>query len=235
MKSFKKVLLAIFLIACLFLLVGCTDINVESESENSTHETMQEENIEQSEEESNILEKIREAKEVYIQEEIISFNKEYDVYIDGNHIATVSGEYINITGDVFKLEDSNGNLIAQEKQIKRWGVKLNRLAKIMDKNGNVTGYIGEDVIEDFFSVSKYKFHFYDKDKNEYAFTREQVLSLLYEFEVYNTKNEQIYNISKGLDLISDSYTITKVKDSDVNMEDVIFLTCIVDAIRDSEE
>ncbi len=235
MNSFKKVLLAIFLIACLFLLVGCTDINVENESENSTHETMQEEKTEQSEEESNISEKTREAKKVSIQEEIISINKEYNVYIDGKHVATVSGKYINVTGDVFKLEDSNGNLIAQEKQIKRWGVKLNRLAKVMDKNENVTGYIGEDVIKDFFSVSKYKFHFYDKDKNEYAYTKEKILSLLYEFQVYNNEDEEIYNVSKNFDLISDSYTITKIKDSNVNMEDVIFLTCIVDAIRDSEE
>ncbi len=76
---------------------------------------------------------------------------------------------------------------------------------------------------------------YDKDKNEYAYTKEKILSLLYEFEVYNNEDEEIYNVSKNFDLISDSYTITKVKDSDVNMEDVIFLTCIVDAIRDSEE
>ncbi len=235
MKSFKKVLFAIFLIACMFLLVGCTVRNVEDDSKNNTYETMQEEKTEQSEEESDILEKIREAKEVSIQEEIISINKEYNIYIDGKHVATVSGKYINVTGDVFKLEDSNRNLIAQEKQIKRWGIKLNRLAKIMNKDGNVTGYIGEDVIKDFFSVSKYKFHFYDKDKNEYAYTKEKVLSLLYEFEVYNNEDEEIYNVSKNFDLISDSYTITKVKDSDVNMEDVIFLTCIVDAIRDSEE
>lgn len=97
------------------------------------------------------------------------------------------------------------------------------------------GYIGEDVIQDFFSISKYKFHFYDLNKNEYAYTKEELLSLLYDFQVYNMKNEEIYTIKEDLNILYDSYTITKIKNSDLDMEKVIYLTCIVDAIRDAND
>ena len=51
------------------------------------------------------------------------FKKEYDIYVAGERIGTVSGKYVNITGDVFTFTDANGNEIAKEKQIKRWGNK----------------------------------------------------------------------------------------------------------------
>ncbi len=50
--------------------------------------------------------------------------------------------------------------------------------------------------------------------------------------MYNMKNEEIYTIKEDLNLLVDSYTITKTKDSDLDMEKVVYLTCIVDAIRD---
>lgn len=185
--------------------------------------------------EENVLEKINNAEKVQIKEKIITLNKEYGVYIDGKEIATVSGKYVNITGDVFKLKDMSGKVLSSEKQIKRWGIKLNRLAKLMNNNEKVIGYVGEDVIKDFFAISKYKFHFYDENKNEYAYTKEKILSLLYEFEIYNMNDSQTYKIEKDFNLITDSYNITKMEDSELSMDKVIFLTCIVDSIMDSQE
>lgn len=182
-----------------------------------------------------VLEKINTASNVQIKEKIITLNKEYGVYIDGKEIATVSGKYVNITGDVFKLKDMKGNVLSSEKQIKRWGIKLNRLAKLMDNDEKVIGYVGEDVIKDFFAISKYKFHFYDENKEEYAYTKEKILSLLYEFEVYNTDDTKIYKVEKDFNIITDSYNITKMEDSELSMDKVIFLTCIVDSIMDSQE
>lgn len=179
------------------------------------------------------LEIINSASRVTIREEFISLNKKYNIFVDGKQVATISGKYINLTGDVFTLTDMSSNVLAKEKQIKRWGVKLNRLAHIMDKNGNTDGYVGEEFFTDFFSISKYKFHFYDKNKNEIGHTREQVLSLLYQFNVFNNANEKVYDVDKNFTLFVDEYTIEKVKDSDVQMKDVVFLTCITDAIMDA--
>ncbi len=61
------------------------------------------------------------------------------------------------------------------------------------------------------------------------------MSLLYDFQVYNMKDEEIYTIKEDLNLLVDSYTITKTKDSDLDMEKVVYLTCIVDAIRDEND
>ena len=93
---------------------------------------------------------IEEATTVNVKERFVSLTKTYDVYVDGKEIGSVSGEYVNITGDIFTLTDANGNEIAKEKQIKRWGVRLNRLANLMDQDGNTTGYIGEEYFTDFF-------------------------------------------------------------------------------------
>lgn len=93
------------------------------------------------------------ATTVKIREEFISLNKKYNVHVDGNHVATVSGEYVNITGDVFALTD-----------------------------GNV-----------------------------------------------------LFIIEKQIDIV-DAYTIVKQNpDAEISMKDVIFLTCIVDAIEDASE
>ena len=42
----------------------------------------------------------------------------------------------------------------------------------------------------------------------------------------------MFNISKQPDMV-DSYKIVKKQDSDISMKDIIFLTCIIDAIEDS--
>ena len=55
----------------------------------------------------------------------------------------------------------------------------------------------------------------------------------YEFNVYNAlTGEILFNISKQPDMV-DSYKIVKKQDSDISMKDIIFLTCIIDAIEDS--
>ncbi|MBO5477981.1 MAG: hypothetical protein J6A15_09575 [Clostridia bacterium] len=183
---------------------------------------------------NDVIEQLNNVEKVEIREKIITMNKEYLIYVDNEEIATVSGKYVNVTGDVFTLKDKYGNTLASEKQIKRWGIRLNRLAEVRNEKGEAVSYIGEDVIKDLFSISKYKFHFYDKKKNEYAYTKEKVLSLLYEFEVYNIKDIQIYKVEKNFNILTDSYVITKKEDSDVAMYEVVFLTCIVDAIMDAE-
>ncbi len=48
-------------------------------------------------------------------------------------------------------------------------------------------------------------------------------------------NEKIYTIKEDFNILIDSYTITKIKDSKLDMEKVIYLTCIVDAIRDAND
>lgn len=216
----KRYFFSIIAIVVILLLVGCSsEIKDTNDDESSLPEDY-----------SSLIE---EATTVNVKERFVSLTKTYDVYVDGKEIGSVSGEYVNITGDIFTLTDANGNEIAKEKQIKRWGVRLNRLANLMDQDGNTTGYIGEEYFTDFFSLSKYNFHIYDSNKNERGYTQEEIMSLYYEFNVYNASTGEIlFNISKQLDMV-DSYKIVKKQDSDISMKDIIFLTCIIDAIEDS--
>lgn len=236
----KKLIYTISIVALfvgmLMLLTGCTD-NMEPSipTAGNTQNVEDVENIEDVEDVGDFITQLENAEKVTVEEKIISLNKAYTIYVDGKEVATVSGKFIHITGDVFELKDNAGNVVAKEKQIRRWGIKLNRLAQIMDKNGKTTGYIGENVIKDLFSISRYKFHFYDANKNEYAHTKEQIISLFYTYHLYDNSEDKIFSIEKDFSFIRDKYTITRVKDSDVKMQDVVFLTCIVDAIKDAAE
>ena len=192
----KRYFFSIIAIVVILLLVGCSsEIKDTNDDESSLPEDY-----------SSLIE---EATTVNVKERFVSLTKTYDVYVDGKEIGSVSGEYVNITGDIFTLTDANGNEIAKEKQIKRWGVRLNRLANLMDQDGNTTGYIGEEYFTDFFSLSKYNFHIYDSNKNELGYTQEEIMSLYCEFNVYNAlTGEILFNISKQPDMV-DSYKIVK--------------------------
>ncbi len=231
-KYVKLGLFGLCMILALTILVGCSAEDYSTLLEDNQHYDYE---SDASSNEKDLDEILKEAKNIRIEERVITINKEYDVIVDGRTVATVSGKYVNITGDVFELKDSRGDLLAKEKQIKRWGVRLNRLAEVSDSSGNITGYIGEDVISDLFSISKYKFHFYDSNKNEYASTKEQVLSLFYEFKIYDNNDDEVYLVEEEFSMFGDVYNITKIKDSDVSAENAIFLTCIVDAIRDKND
>lgn len=96
----------------------------------------QENSIQDNYEQLDILEKINSADKVKVEEEFISLNKKYNIYIGNSYIGNISGKFINVTGDVFTLKDKNSNVISSEKQIKRWGIKLNRMAELRNKSGN---------------------------------------------------------------------------------------------------
>lgn len=179
-----------------------------------------------------IKEILCDADEIVIKERIFAFNKSYQIFVNDEYIANVTGKYVNVTGEVLSLKNISGDLIAKEKQIKRWGVKLNRLAEVYDNEEKLTGYIGEEKIKDIFRIGYY-FHFYDKDKDEIG-TSDQVFSLLKKDIFYNEDKEQIYVVNKNFHLLKDYYTI-HIKDcSDVSPEMAIFMTCIEDAINDSD-
>ena len=103
----KRYFFSIIAIVVILLLVGCSsEIKDTNDDESSLPEDY-----------SSLIE---EATTVNVKERFVSLTKTYDVYVDGKEIGSVSGEYVNITGDIFTLTDANGNEIAKEKQIKRW-------------------------------------------------------------------------------------------------------------------
>lgn len=225
-KNFSKKMMVIVTIVSAIGLVGC----------NNTNHSNQNSNINQNkiEKTSNLLSELNKAKEITVKEKFISFGAGYDIYADDKHVGEIQGKYINITGDVFELRDLNGNVVKSEKQIKRWNLKLNRMAEVYDKDKNVSGYIGEEKIKDMFDWG-YKFHFYDKNKNEIGYTDQQIFSLTKTYKVYDLDKNLDYEIEGDFFTLKPSFEIDVHDNSNIPVEDVVFYTAIQNEIAKSDK
>lgn len=183
---------------------------------------------------TNYLTALNNAKEIEIKESLISFGKKYTLYVDGKAVGTVNGKLINAFGDVFTLKDKSGNVLASEKQVKRWHIKFDRNAVVMDSNDNVTGYIGEEALTKIFSIG-YFFHFFDKNRKEIG-TSDQVNFSLFKKNIFrNSDGNTAYKVNKELTLFTDSYDLHILDKTKIPLYQAIFMVCIEDAIKDSKE
>lgn len=227
----KRIITGIIVCTLSIGFIGC-DEPVQNSNENIVASQQQvEKDNSKSIEDS--FKKLNEAKKISIEENVFAINNSYNVYLDKEKFGTISGNYINITGDRFSFKNKDGLEIASEKQIKRWGIKLNRLAEVYNYNGDVSGYIGEEKIEDYFKIG-YKFHFYDKDGNELGYIRKQYFSILDHFDIYNIKNEIVYTVDKDLTIVADKYKINVIDNKDIPVDQAIFATAILHAIEQSK-
>lgn len=227
----KKAIVTL-LIASNLMLLSCDNNSVDYNITNSSNQ--QQEAIK---EESNIvqeeLSKLANANIIKITTDVVSVNSGHTVYIDDEKFGTIKGKYVNVTGDKFTFKSKDGTVLASEKQIKRWNVKLNRMTEVYDFEGNVVGYIGEEKIKDMFKYG-YVFHFYDKDKNEIGYTNKQFISLMDTYKIYNMSDELCYKVKENFNLIQDSYDIEVINSNDVPAEQAVFFTAIVNAIRNAD-
>lgn len=173
------------------------------------------------------------AQTIKVSVDPFSINPEYDITINGQEFGEVEGKYFNVIGDVFTLEDEAGNVWGSEKQIKRWGVKLNRLAQVMNPDGETVGYIGEEKVKDLFKYG-YSFHFYDEAKNEIAHSDQVFFSITRQYKIKDNEGNLLYNIKGNFLALTNTYTIEVVDSSVVPVEQAIFLTCILDAISNAD-
>lgn len=233
----KRKTLASLLIASSLLVVTTTSLVMCSKSSTVSNQEVNTVTAEEQKEKEDFdfNEIISTADKIKVKEDIFNFNRVYTISVDGEDIGEINGEFINITGDVFTLTDKYDREIVSEKQIKRWGVKLNRLAEVYDANGNVTGYIGEEVLNDFFNLGRIM-HFYDTDKNEIGTCEQKVFNLLDEYVVYDIEGNEDYRIKEQFTFMEPEYDIeVKDKESEIKETDVVFVTSIIDSIKQAEE
>lgn len=224
-----KKFIVIFIILSL-LLTGCQDI----QPVNNKDTTKQNNEYTAKQNNEDIQNVINSSDKIIIKKQLVTMNAGYDVLIDNKKVATVDGKYVTLFGDVFSLNDKYGNKLSSEKQIKRWNIKINRLAEVFDLNDETIGFIGEEKFKDFLKYG-YKFHFYDKEKNEIAYTKDIFFSILKKLEIYNMQNEMDYIISENFNIAKNQYTIEiKNKESIIPVNSIILFTCIIDTIMTSE-
>jgi uncharacterized protein YxjI len=183
---------------------------------------------------SKYVQALNSAKKIEIKESFISLGKKYTLYVDGKAVATVTGKLINLFGDVFTLKDKTGEVLASEKQIKRWHIKFDRSAVVLDPSGNTTGYIGEEPLTKIFSIGFF-FHFFDKNKKEIG-TSDQVNISLFKKNIFrNSDGSTAYKVNKKFTLLSDAYDLNVIDTSKIPLYQAIFMVCIEDAIKDAKE
>lgn len=226
-RSFYFIALLIIVLISMSLLSSCSTVTQGQDLNEAT-------NISEVSEEKIDTEKIlKEAEKIVIEEDILSLGKKYNILVDEEHVATVTGKIINAFGDVFILKDINDNVLAQEKQIKRWGLKLNRCAEISDSEGNITGYIGEETQTKLFSIGYY-FHFYDAEKNEIGISDQINFTLLKENNFNDLEGNIDYEVKASFSLF-DRYELIVNDSSNIPLYNAIFMVCIEDAIKDAED
>ncbi|MDP3026591.1 MAG: prepilin-type N-terminal cleavage/methylation domain-containing protein [Nanoarchaeota archaeon] len=180
--------------------------------------------------------KLRGASQIEIQEKTFHLEKYYEVYVEGEKVAQVTGKKVRfVGGDVFTLTASDGKVLASEEECKRF-FRLSRAAICYDGSKKLTGYIGEESIKDFFSLS-YVFHFYDSNKNEIGKSKKLGKSVWNRHKLYDTEGNEDYDIDKKLGSLitgADRYILTRLDfESSIPLEYAVFIACIEDAIADA--
>ena len=140
--------LSAFMLACLVFIGGILEVHAEY-----------------------LLTTLEQSHMIEVKQSWFSLNKSYKVYVDGNKVGKVEGLYFNLFGERLVLSDLNGDVYGSEQQIKRWNIRLNRLAQVYNSSNETVGFIGEEVIEDFFRWGK-TFHFYDENRKEDVYKRQ---------------------------------------------------------------
>ena len=181
------------------------------------------------------MKKLNNAKSIVIKKDLISIGKSYDVEVDGKSFGSVDGDFIKITGDKFVLTNDDGTILSSEKQVKRWGVKLNRLAEVKNNKDETVGFIGEERLGDLLKWG-FNFHFYDKSKTEIGYLKQDVFNIFSTFEIFNVKDNKLaYEINANFSPIQAKYTITVHDDSVIPVDQAIYMTCILNAVNDSKK
>ena len=184
---------------------------------------------------SNPGQRLNNASQITIEERVLNIGKDYNIIVGREKVASVSGKDINVIGgDVFTLTTVDGQVLASEKEHTRF-LSLSRTASCYDAQGKLTGYIGEEKLKDFFSLS-YVFHFYDANKQDLGTSRKLGKSSFNRHNLYDAQGNADYNIDKHFSLIGDTYTLTVLdKTSAIPLTSAIFMVCIEDAIGDSHK
>lgn len=178
--------------------------------------------------------KLDNAKEIKIDEAMMSIGKYYDVYADGEKVATIEGKFITTFGNVFEMKDLNGEFLIKEEEVKRWGpFDVTRLAEVKNEKDEIVGYIGEKYWDKWFSVG-WSFHFYNKDKQEIGNSDQLNFTMFKENAFYDTNHNLQYQVEANWGW-TDNYTMKVYDKSKIPLYNAILMVCIEDAIHDAKK
>ncbi len=175
------------------------------------------------------------AKEIQVNKKLNLFRDVYEVEVDGNVIATITGKVVKDFGNEFVLKTEDGKILATEYQMKRtFNFSIDRQGEFKGADGQVTGYMGEKILSDFPNWGL-KFHFFDLDEEETGYTEQTTrLKLNKGTSIIGTDGEEEYLVKQDNRIVLPSnYTISVMQDDEdlsVSRIEAIVITAIEDAI-----
>lgn len=181
------------------------------------------------------------SKKITMEKKLLSIRKHYYIMSDGVLIGEVRGKLFPFFGDTLELKDIHGNLIKKESQIKRLGltqiklfnVSIDRLAQIEDENNNVTGYIGEEKLKDWWKIKRIQY-FYNSDYEKEGSGKPDSFFFNKDFKVFDNEDNLDYIIDGNFFSPTSKFTLSIEDSIDIDIEDVIFYTIIENSIINSK-
>ena len=181
------------------------------------------------------------SQKITMEKKLLSIRKHYYIMSDGVLIGEVRGKLFPLFGDTLELKDIHGNLIKKESQIKRLGltqiklfnVSIDRLAQIEDANNNVTGYIGEEKLKDWWKIKRIQY-FYNSDYEKEGSGKPDSFFFNKDFKVFDNEDNLDYIIDGNFFSPTSKFTLNIEDSSDIEIEDVIFYTIIENSIINSK-
>lgn len=181
------------------------------------------------------------SQKITMEKKLLSIRKHYYIMSDGVLIGEVRGKLFPLFGDTLELKDIHGNLIKKESQIKRLGltqiklfnVSIDRLAQIEDENNNVTGYIGEEKLKDWWKIKRIQY-FYNSDYEKEGSGKPDSFFFNKDFKVFDNEDNLDYIIDGNFFSPTSKFTLNIEDSSDIEIEDVIFYTIIENSIINSK-
>lgn len=147
--------------------------------------------------------------------------------VSGDNIdLKMSRRYITAIGDEVELVDDDYNVIASERQLKRYSV----MAEVYNEHGEIIGYIGREPYNLFINPFT-KTNIYDKDGNKVAKVKSKLALINSEYIIEDLDGIDLYKIKEKFTLVLNEYEITKLEDSGIPIEIIVFTTLILDNIK----
>lgn len=150
------------------------------------------------------------------------FKNDYNVIVNGENVAVVTGKVFKIFGDTFTMYSSNGDVIMSEKEEK---LHLNRQSQFFNSSEAKTGRLESKI----FTLLD-KDIFYDNNDNVVANCDEK-FSIPTRY-IIHSGNTDLYSIKKQFAF--SNYTITVKDNSKLSPTDTVMITCIKSAISSSK-
>lgn len=167
------------------------------------------------------------ARELTLKKALLSWGDRWDVYADGNLVATIAGEVLYRT-DTYTMRSTNGAIICSEEEQESF---VTARARKFDADGEVDGWFDQEL-----TLWLVKIDVLDRDGRKVA-SVEQQLSLALNADVKDADGDVAWHLEK--DLVSlDGATIhlTRREGTDaVDVRDAVMVSAVLNELTEPSD